>query len=291
MTWAALLEDQFDEATAGLRPDSLATVLDSFRAVLLGEAGLPARPVPAAAALADLWQRTEGGSPPQWHRRFYDHMSDGLRCQLRASVHRATRTPLDVATCVELRGRLGWAAFAHDLQHHIHQVGIPEAVYCSTIYQTLLWSAADVIMWTNDLVSHTREAAVGETSNLALTVQAERGLTSQQAVDHVHRMIADRLQVVLEASLELPGLVRSLRLGDEARLVAEQCLTHLRTRRISACPGLSQPAASPFRNTQPPEQIPDLPQPLLLGHPCVGGREARRSRTTGGGRHCHAWRG
>ncbi|MGN5382429.1 terpene synthase family protein [Streptomyces lasalocidi] len=54
---------------------------------------------------------------------------------------------------------------------------LPDTVYCPTPYQALLWSAADIIMWTNDLVSYTREAASAETSNLALALQAELGLT------------------------------------------------------------------------------------------------------------------
>ncbi|MGN5382428.1 hypothetical protein BIV25_42070 [Streptomyces sp. MUSC 14] len=53
MAWAALFEDQIDEATAGLRPDFLAPVLDDLRAVLLGETGSQARPNPAREALAD----------------------------------------------------------------------------------------------------------------------------------------------------------------------------------------------------------------------------------------------
>ncbi|ARZ71733.1 hypothetical protein SMD11_6157 [Streptomyces albireticuli] len=229
MTWAALFEDQIDEATAGLRPGPLAPVLDDFRAVLLDESGSRARPNPATEALADLWRRTAGDSPPSWRRRFYEHMSEAFRCQLRASVHRATRTPMDVATCRELRGKLGWVAFAHDLQHHTHRVWLPDTVYCSTTYQTLLWSAADVIMWTNDLVSYPKEAASGETSNLALALQTQRRLAPQQAVDHVHRLITDRIQDFLKAGRELPGLARSLHLSDDDRSVAEQCLAHLRS--------------------------------------------------------------
>ncbi|MFF4012721.1 hypothetical protein [Streptomyces sp. NPDC001717] len=228
MTWAALFEDQIDEATAGLRPDLLAPVLDDFRTILLDETGSQVRPNPATAALADLWRRTVDVSPPTWRRRFYDHMSEAFRCQLRASVHRATGTPMDVATCMELRGRLGWVAFAHDLQHHTHRVWLPDTVYCSTAYQRLLWSAADIIMWTNDLVSYPKEAAAGETSNLALALQAQHGLAPQQAVDHVHSLITDRVQVFLEAGRELPGLLGSLHLSDEACSVAEQCMELLR---------------------------------------------------------------
>ncbi|MER5418045.1 terpene synthase family protein, partial [Streptomyces virginiae] len=183
---------------------------------------------PATAALADLWRRTGGDSPVSWRRRFYEHMSEAFRCQLRASVHRATGTPMDVATCMELRGKLGWVAFAHDLQHHTHRAWLPDTVYCSTTYQRLLWSAADVIMWTNDLVSYTKEAAAGETSNLALALQAQHGLAPQQAVDHVHRLITDRVHGFLEAGRELPALLCSLPLSDDARSVAEQCLALLR---------------------------------------------------------------
>ncbi|GHE42434.1 terpene synthase family protein [Streptomyces capitiformicae] len=229
MTWAAVFEDQIDEATVGLRPDLLASVLDEFRAILLHDTDIQARSTPAATALTDLWQRTGRDSPSQWRRRFYEHMSDTFRCQLQASIHRATQMPMDVATCLELRGRIGWVSFAHDLQHHIHHVWLPDTVYCSTTYQTLLRSAADTIMWTNDLVSYTKEAAFGETSNLALAVQTQQDLAPQRAVEHVHTMIADRLRDFLEAGQELPGLVQSLQLPSDVELVAEQCLTHLRT--------------------------------------------------------------
>ncbi|MET8298760.1 terpene synthase family protein [Streptomyces sp. NPDC005180] len=228
MTWAALFEDQIDEATAGLRPDLLAPVLDDFRSVLLGESGTQGRPNPATAALRDLWRRTGGDSPRVWRRRFYDHMSEAFRAQLRASVHRATGAPMDVATCMELRGKLGWVAFAHDLQHHTHRVWLPDTVYCSTAYQRLLWGAADVIMWTNDLVSYTKEAAAGETSNLGLALQAQHGLAPQQAVDHVHHLITDRIHRFLEAGRELPQFLSSLPLSDDDRSAAAQCLELLR---------------------------------------------------------------
>ncbi|MER7514671.1 terpene synthase family protein [Streptomyces lavendulae] len=229
ITWAVVFEDQIDEATAGLRPDLLAPVLDEFRAILRDDPGMPAPSNPAMAALADLWQRTAADSGPQWRQRFYDHVSDQFRAELRASIHRATRTPMDIATCIELRAKTGWVTFTHDLQHHIHRVWVPDTVYCSTPYQTLLWSAADILMWTNDLFSYTRESAFGELNNLAIVLQTEQGLAPQQAVNRVHAMIDDRVADFVKAGRALPDLVRSLRLPPDAARGAEHGLTHLRT--------------------------------------------------------------
>ncbi|KOY55245.1 terpene synthase family protein [Streptomyces sp. XY332] len=229
ITWAVVFEDQIDEATAGLRPDLLAPVLDEFRAILRHDPGMPAPSNPAVAALTDLWQRTAPDSGPQWRQRFYDHISDQFRAELRASIHRATQTPMDIATCIELREKTGWVTFTHDLQHHIHRVWVPDTVYCSTPYQTLLWSAADVLMWTNDLFSYTRESAFGELNNLAIVLQTQQGLAPQQAVDHVHTMIDDRIEDFLKAGRELPDLVRTLHLPPDAALAAEHGITHLRT--------------------------------------------------------------
>ncbi|UQI45169.1 hypothetical protein M1P56_12830 [Streptomyces sp. HU2014] len=185
MTWAALFEDQIDEATAGLRPGPLAPVLDDFRAVLLDESGSRARPNPATEALADLWRRTAGDGPPSWRRRFYEHMSEAFRCQLRASVHRATRTPMDVTTCRELRGQR------------------PRQLPQGSRFRG-------------------DEQPGARPSDPA-------PICPQQAVDHVHRLITDRIQDFLKAGRELPGLARSLPLSDDDLSVAEQCLAHLRS--------------------------------------------------------------
>jgi hypothetical protein len=82
MTWAILFEDQIDEATAGLRPDLLASVLDEFRAILFHDTSIQARPSPAAAALAELWQRTlmrmlvRGNHDWHMHAERYRHGAD-----------------------------------------------------------------------------------------------------------------------------------------------------------------------------------------------------------------------
>jgi len=119
-----------------------------------------------------------------------------------------------------------WPSF--DLIEWVAGAALPPSVYFSSCYQQLLLAAADVVCWTNDLLTLDKELAHGDTQNLILVINHDRGGTLQDAIDEVVQRSERRLQAFLAAEQALPGVLRQLGCSADHQALARSCTDMLR---------------------------------------------------------------
>jgi hypothetical protein len=102
----------------------------------------------------------------------------------------------------------------------IHHAEIPAPLARTGAWRELCAAANDITAWCNDIASHEREAAAGDTTNYVTVFQNALGCGTPSAVDHVKRRIRGRLADLRDARYLLDDETRRLDLDDRHTRIA-----------------------------------------------------------------------
>lgn len=227
MTWLFLLDDQIDEGEHSLRPDALERELTAVYWAGVGHAPPETGGGPLGAALGDILHRLEGRevSDRRWLLRFHQHLLEYFTACVWQAAHRATGHLLSPETFPEMRRRAGAIMPSFDLIEVVEGTVLAPGVYYSNVYQRLLTTAANVVCWTNDVMTWEKEAAHGDPHNLVLLVSQTRGVQVDQAIAYVVADTDREIGRFLAAERELADELRQL---DPGREKLSACVALLR---------------------------------------------------------------
>lgn len=184
-TWLFLLDDQFDEMALGRDPALLGRYCAQALAVLRGHAA-PAASDPASFhALHDIAGRLASQAPPQLLARLTACLQDSFGASAWEAANRAARRIPSEAEYRRHRPFSGAVYCYLTLIELATGVALPEAARSHPVLQRLTTMTNNIICWSNDVVSFTREHAAGNVHNLVAIVRHERGLTLDDAIDYV----------------------------------------------------------------------------------------------------------
>jgi Terpene synthase family 2, C-terminal metal binding len=210
----ALVDDGFDRADAPPEPAEVRRVLDALTAVLLGRSAAQDSAMPAVRAMADLWLRTAVGTSPRWCEQFAAHYQDFAE-----------------ATCHEAEVRGGGRSMVLDEYLQMRRCTITVLPMLDLVERyfplepsldSLRDAVADIVGWSNDLASASRERAEGRDAINLVTVLADEGSGDlAEAAATARAMISTRMdefddtarQVVADAG---PG---GTRLVDQVAVI------------------------------------------------------------------------
>ncbi len=119
-----------------------------------------------------------------------------------------------------------WPSF--DLVEWVAGAALPSALYLSASYQALLTAAADVVCWTNDIMTLDKELAHDDRQNLVCVLKQDRDCSLQQAIDEVVDLTDTRISDFLAIERTLPSLLERLALPPGERRVVGACVAMLR---------------------------------------------------------------
>jgi hypothetical protein len=208
ISWLFLLDDQLDEGTLGrdpvaarafLRP--LAELLDENLSIRLPGEG------PFRAVLRDVWSRIVPVTSPTWHARFKRHMADYLDGCVWEAVNRASGRVPGSAEFPAYRRRAGAIWPSLDLLEFVARAPLPDSVYSRPLFVELRRAAADVVCWTDDVLTVDKERARGDVHNLVIVLQHSTGCTAGDAMARAAYAIDSRLADFLECERRLPDLL------------------------------------------------------------------------------------
>lgn len=166
-----LLDDELDEGRLDL--DGLAALGTGLLGILTARYRPRPGDNPYLVALSQLWERIATGRPPAWRRRFTRHVAEYFDACRREAVLRTAGTRLDLPAYVELRRAAGFARPSTDLIELAAGIDVPDRAHAAPPLRALVDTAADLVLWANDVVSFDREREAGEVNNLLLILDGD----------------------------------------------------------------------------------------------------------------------
>lgn len=184
-TWLFLLDDQFDEMELGRDPARLERYCAQALATLRGHA-TPAADDPASFhALHDIAQRLASQAPPALVERLTTCLQASFGASAWEAANRAAQRIPSEAEYLRHRPYSGAVYCYLTLIELATGQGLPDTVRSHPAIRRLTKMTNNIICWSNDVVSFTREHAAGNAHNLVAVVQHERGLAFDDAIDYV----------------------------------------------------------------------------------------------------------
>lgn len=225
LTWTFALDDTVDRAPFAGSATAVYGLYDELLgAVRRGRARPGARPL--EAALAELWLLTTPGTSRDWRRRFLQHMEDHRAACAEEAVRRRVGRRLTPEGYAFARRR-ACGPFLYDLVEPVLGVEMPARVLGTPAWKLVSEGTADVVAWSNDVVSYGLEAARGDVHNLVGVIAAARGVEAEQAARLVVDRIAARAADVQAEVAAFPETLGHLRLTEEQRTAATRVVAVL----------------------------------------------------------------
>lgn len=215
LVWLFALDDAIDDAALGGSATAVhGLYTDLLGALRRGHAKPEARPL--EIALTALWRATVPGMSRDWRLRFLMHMEEHRAgCAEEAVDRRTGRTPT-LQEFPALRRRAA-GPFLYDLVEPMLRVELPGELVTGPAWKNLVQGTADMIVWSNDVVSYAKEATRGDVHNHVSVVCAAYGFEATQAARWVVDYIAQRAPEVQDAARALAAEL------ERFRLVPERC--------------------------------------------------------------------
>jgi hypothetical protein len=192
--WLCCFQDQFDETALGKQPE-LMNILHVYLLALL-QHNSPFLPEgPAAQALVDLWRRASLlTASPIWKERFVHHFRLYFAaCRREAEDRLHTQIP-DVSRSMLHRREAAVTFLCFDLIELCLHKSLASAIHASQPLQERLQIARDIVSLVSDVFSLEEALARGKVGNLVLTIVKQEGYTLQVALEHVGRLINEKIR-------------------------------------------------------------------------------------------------
>jgi hypothetical protein len=210
IAWLFLIDDQFDEGETGKDPllirQRLSPWADMAAVMATGTAadqGAEARR-PLLAALGDIWRRLAHMSA-SWREAFASHYTEYLRgCEWEAGNRLAGRIP-SRSEFARKRREAGAIWPSLDLLEYVTAEPMSASYRGDPLLTAIRTACADVVCWTDDLLTAEKERAHGDVHNLAFVLECATGCDERKALEMVAELIAARLSDFEELRSQLPA--------------------------------------------------------------------------------------
>jgi hypothetical protein len=189
--WLFLIDDQLDEGAAGKDPSLARDRLRPLAEMATGEAR-PAQRTPLLAALTDVWDRIVPHMPRAWRDTFIRNFLDYLRgCEWEARNRALGRVP----TLEEFPGKRRetgaiWPSL--NLLEFVSESPLPDDVRSLRLLAEISAACADVVCWSDDLLTAEKERANGDVHNLVIVLEFATGCGRREAIETVGQRIEAR---------------------------------------------------------------------------------------------------
>ncbi|MGW0547841.1 terpene synthase family protein [Streptomyces altiplanensis] len=193
--WAAficLVDDRLDRSRVDVHPQEVAALFNGLLDVMIdgGAAGSGSR---FEQALGDLWRRTALRMSTRWRERFVADYRDFALATREEAADRTGGARLGLSDYILRRRRTITALPMADVLECTAGAPWPGLPGGENLMSALRLAAADVVGWTNDLVS-AEDDLRGERDNLVTVLSRERGCSLRSAREKVMRMRDHRLE-------------------------------------------------------------------------------------------------
>jgi hypothetical protein len=203
-SWFFIRDDYCDETGVGQYPEALVDLHTRFLEILRGNK--PTREDSCLThALHELWDRTQATAPDGWKHRFVHHLVDFFDAGVWEARNRATSVVPAVATYLKMRPFAGGLYAFTDLFDITEAVCLPRELRDHPVPQRLTTMANNIVCWSNDIMSLSKEIQQGEIHNLVLSIRHHQHLTLQEAINRAAALHDAEVRAFIDLELRLPS--------------------------------------------------------------------------------------
>jgi len=196
--WLFLIDDQLDEGATGKDPVLTRERLRPF-AAMAGDMAAGSAPashsprLPLLAALVDVWRQVSADMPAGWRTTFTQNYLDYLcGCEWEAGNRARGRIPAE-SEFLPMRRAAGAIWPSLDLLEYVCAAPVPDPLRGDPLFTGIRTACADVVCWTDDLLTVGKERAHGDMHNLAIVLEHAMGCGPREALEVVAKRIEARL--------------------------------------------------------------------------------------------------
>jgi hypothetical protein len=227
--WLFFLDDQLDEGHVGRDPAVARAFLQPLAESLYeSPANWPPDGSPLRAALSDIRRRVLPAMPVAWQGRFNRHVADYLNgCEWEAANRAHGRVPrLDEFPSRRRTAGAIWPSL--DLLEFVTDAPLPDRVYGDPLFAWMCEAAADVVCWTDDVLTLGKERARGDVHNLVIVLEHATGCTTTVAMMRAAHQIDSRLADFMRCQGRLEEMLGRIGADDSVQVAAKKYAAGLR---------------------------------------------------------------
>lgn len=218
-----ITDDQQNNAVTTGRTDVYEDLVTRMRAVISGRSDVArADRHPLLDALQDLLDRTLPHRPDYWLARFRRNLNAWLTGHFAENAYRVSGTVPTVESYIAVRRDASTVLPTLDLVEMVEDAVIPDALYQSDHFQTLVLGTADIMCWVNDI--HSLHMEEDDPINFVTVLAHHRKRGIRQAIDAVFAHIEGRVSEYLTAVSELPAAMDMLGIHQSAQPAILRCV-------------------------------------------------------------------
>ncbi|MCE7004416.1 hypothetical protein LWC34_16460 [Kibdelosporangium philippinense] len=215
-------DDQQNIAVTSNRTALYEDLVASMRQLIAGFGSTAHDDHPLIGALRDLLIRTLPDRPAYWITRFRHNLDLWLTGHKTENSYRVANKVPEVEDYIAVRRDASTVFPTLDLVEMVEQATIPNDLYHSPEYQTLVLGTADIMCWINDI--HSLHMEKGDPINFVTVLDHHEHLGIQKAIDAVAARISSRVLDHLNAAHKLPETMTAFGIGFDEEPAVLRCV-------------------------------------------------------------------
>lgn len=204
LSWVFIWDDQCDLSELKKQPEILNNFHQRYWEILNG-AELTSQDTLLSHALFDLRQRTLQRASIQWFKYFISYLKDYFFGCVQEASNRAKGIVPDVDTYIKIRRSSVGVYAVLALAEFCNQFMIPEALRNNYLVKKLELITTDIISWSNDIFSASREIASGDVHNLIFVLHHHNQISLEQATKQVAQIHDQEVHSLLSLESFIPS--------------------------------------------------------------------------------------
>jgi 5-epi-alpha-selinene synthase len=209
LSWVFIWDDQCDLSELKNQPEVLNNFHQRYLEILNG-AELTSQDTLFSHALIDLRERTLQRASIQWFKYFVSYLEDYFCGCVQEANNRAKGIVPDVDTYIRIRRSSVGVYAVLALAEFCNQFMITDALRNSSVVKELELITTDIIAWSNDIFSASREIASGDVHNLIFVLHIHKQISIEEATNQVTEIHNQAVHSLLSLESFLPSFGEEL---------------------------------------------------------------------------------
>ncbi len=204
LSWLFIWDDQCDLSDLRKQPEVLKVFHKRFLEILNG-AEITSQDIPVAHALSDLRQRMLQRVSVKWLLQFICGCENYFQGCVHEATNRVQHTIPGIDTYIIMRRLSAGVDVSLPLIELCDQLMIPDFVQKHYIFKQLKLITSNILGWSNDIFSVSREMGNGDFHNLVLVLHYQQQISLQQAIEYAVEMHDQEVRTFMNLEASVPS--------------------------------------------------------------------------------------